>query len=231
MRRLPVVTFGAEIWLVDLTGGLTAALDSLSAAERARAARLVFEADRRRFRVAHAALRALLATHMACDAADIEMNAGPHDKPFVAGFPDIGFNMSHSGERALIAIARGLPAGVELGVDIEELREVTHISDLAASHFTVSEQRELSGCPPGASNQLFLSGWTRKEACLKAVGSGLSIAPATFDCALAPGLARTSIATPSGTVCIDVESIEVEAGYVAAIAITRPAITRPGISC
>jgi 4'-phosphopantetheinyl transferase len=229
MRRLPAV-FGADLWLVDLTAPLAAPLAILSSAERARAERLVFEDDRRRFRASHVALRVLLAPTLGCDPAGVEFHSGPHDKPFVAGSPGVCFNMSHSGERALVAIAREMPAGVEIGVDIEALRGVSNVSDLAAAHFTAREQRELSGCAPGAIQELFLSGWTRKEACLKAVGSGLSIAPSTFDCALAPGRSRTSIATPAGVVDIDIESIDVEAGYLAAIAITRPAIARPGIT-
>lgn len=224
-RRLPVTAFGVEIWLVDLTAAPTA-LASLSPHERARAERLVFEADRRRFRAAHSALRELLAQRLEAVAADIEFSYGPHDKPAVTGFPDLRFNMSHSGERALIAMSSELAAGAELGVDIEELRAVTSNADLAAAHFTAREQRELAACARASSNRLFLSGWTRKEACLKAIGSGLSIAPATFDCALAPGPARTTIATPTGVICLDVESLDVEAGYLAAIAITRPDISR-----
>ena len=230
MRLLPGTVFGAQLWLVDLTV-TPASVASLSVAECARAERLVFEIDRRRFRAAHVALRELLSPVVGREAADIEFDEGPHDKPFVVDAPHISFNMSHSGERALIAIARDLPAGVELGVDIEEERGVTHVADLAEAHFTASEQRELEACAPAARNQLFLSGWTRKEACLKAVGSGLSIAPDTFDCALAPGRARTSIATASGRVSIDVESVDIEPGYLAAIAITIPNPARAGKLC
>jgi 4'-phosphopantetheinyl transferase len=230
IRHLPVTMFGAQLWLVDLTV-TPASYASLSPAERARAERFVFEIDRRRFRTAHVALRELLAPFVGCEASDIEFGAGAHDKPFVVGVPQVRFNMSHSGERALVAIARGLPPGVELGVDIEDLREVTHVSDLAAAHFTPTEQRELAESAPSARNHLFLSGWTRKEACLKAVGSGLSIAPDTFDCALAPGRARTRIATATGTVGIEVESLDVETGYLAAIAVTQPDLIRAGSRC
>lgn len=230
IRQLPASVFGAQLWIVDLAVA-PASVASLSAAERARAERLVFEIDRRRFRAAHVALRELLAPFVGREAGAIEFGEGPHDKPFVAGSSHITFNMSHSGERALIAIARDLPAGVELGVDIEEQRGVTHVADLAAAHFTESEQRELESSPPASRNQLFLSGWTRKEACLKAVGSGLSIAPDTFDCALAPGRAQTSIATASGKVSLEVESIDVEPGYLAAIATTLPNTARAGKLC
>jgi 4'-phosphopantetheinyl transferase len=134
--------------------------------------------------------------------------------------------MSHSDELALIAIARGLPPGAEIGVDIEALREVRNTAELAAANFTARERAELAQVAPRERNWYFLSGWTRKEACLKAVGSGLSIAPSTFECALAPVRTLTRIPTPQGHRTVEVESIDVQDGHLAAIAITIPAADR-----
>ena len=221
ITRLPQRIFGADLWLVDLS--VTAASsDCLSPAEQARAARFVFAVDRRRYVAAHVALRSLLGEFCGLAAADVRLILGPNDKPSVAGRPDCTFNMSHSGERALIAITRPVQPGDEIGVDLEELRGLTDIDALAAANFTAAEQAELAVAAAGDRERLFLSGWTRKEACLKAIGSGLTIAPSTFDCALAPGRTDVRMSTPAGAAVIAVESIEIGPGHLAAIAITTP---------
>jgi 4'-phosphopantetheinyl transferase len=225
-RRLPVPTFGASFWLVDLSGIPGAeALRSLSSDERERAARFVFEEHRRRYQVAHGALRVLLGQQLGLEPDVLSFVTNRHGKPFLP--PELGcaFNMGHSDEFALIACAPGR-AGFELGVDIEAVRTVRDAADLALLHFTPSEQNELSACPVDERNRLFLSGWTRKEACLKAVGSGLSISPSTFECGLAAVPASTRIVTADGTVEVLVESIDVDSGHLAAVATTARGAAR-----
>lgn len=219
-RRLPVPVFGASCWLVDLSGTPGAeALRSLSSDERARAARFVFDEHRRRYQIAHGALRALLGQELGLEPDALSFDLSPHGKPFLpAEFARV-FNMSHSDDYALIAFAPA-DGGSELGVDIEAARTVRDLADLARLHFTPREQDELWACPLDRRNRLFLSGWTRKEACLKAVGSGLSIAPSTFECGLAPVRALTRIFTPDGVMDVLVESIDVEPGQLAAVATT-----------
>jgi len=217
--RLPLDAFGGEYWLADITGRAdSAALETLSPRERARAARFVFAEHRHRFELAHAALRFVLAARLGISAAQVEFVEGPHGKPSLAPDIDLAFNMSHSDSLALIMLAQ-VPRGSEIGVDIEALRPVKDARSLAAAHFTRNEQAELEACPPDESDRLFLSGWTRKEACLKAVGSGLSIAPSTFECGLAPVRAKTRIATPAGIAHVDADSIAIGRGHLAAAAI------------
>jgi 4'-phosphopantetheinyl transferase len=217
--RLPLDLFGGEYWLVDITGRAdSAALETLSSRERARAARFVFAEHRHRFELAHIALRLVLSARLGIPAAQVEFFEGPHGKPSLATDVDLAFNMSHSDALALIMIAR-LPRGSEIGVDIEALRPVKDARSLAAIHFTRTEQVELEACSPEEGDRLFLSGWTRKEACLKAVGSGLSIAPSTFECGLAPVRANTRIVTPAGIAHVDADSIPIGRGHVAAAAV------------
>jgi 4'-phosphopantetheinyl transferase len=224
IQRLPLASFGARFWRVDLTGEPdAAAIASLSADEHARAARYIFEEHRRRFQIAHGALRALLAMETGLPAGSLEFVTNPHGKPALAGRPECFFNMSHSDSAALVVIAHDLPAGSELGVDLEELRTMRDVTALAAMNFTRAEQAELEAAPPGVRDRVFLSGWTRKEACLKALGSGLSIAPATFDCGLAACDARVFIPVSAFRAEIDVQSIEVDAAHMAAVALMHPA--------
>ena len=97
------------------------------------------------------------------------------------------------------------------------------VSALAAMNFTRAEQAELAMAPQDMRDRMFLSGWTRKEACLKALGSGLSIAPSTFECGLAARDARVFIPVSAFRAEIDVQSIDVDAGHMAAVALMHPA--------
>jgi 4'-phosphopantetheinyl transferase len=217
VRRLAATPFNIELWLVDLARApVTPAL--LSRAELARAARFVFEADRQKYLAAHCALAELLAARLQLPSGHLEFQVGPHDKPRLSPAYDCVFNMSHCDDRALIGIALGLPHDVEIGVDIERLREVSDARALSAANFTAPEQMELAGCEPAMMSQAFLRGWTRKEACLKAIGSGLTIHPATFNC----GLGQRPGVTEIDGVTIEFDSLDVGTGHIAAIAITRP---------
>jgi 4'-phosphopantetheinyl transferase len=223
IRRLPQTPFGAEFWLVDLSERPCATeLSTLCAAEHDAAARFVFDVHRRRYQAAHVALRHLLADTLDVAPDSLEFLTGAHGKPALqAGF-DCSFNMSHCEDWGLIGVRRGM-GGIELGVDIEIVREVRDAAELAQRHFTASEQRELAECAADARDKLFLCGWTRKEACLKAVGSGLSIAPSTFGCGISPGFARTCIPTSvdGASVDVEVDSLDVGGGRVAAVAMMR----------
>ncbi len=226
-QRLALQTFGARFWLVDLSLTPTdGELAILSAEERSRSARFVFERHRHHFLLAHAAMRTILAAELGVEPAELEFVSGAHGKPALPDHPGIVFNMSHSDQLALVAVARDLPEGSEIGVDIEGLRDVSNLDDLAAVHFTALERAELARCEPESRHELFLSGWTRKEACLKAIGSGLSIAPATFECALAPIRTLTRIPDGTRTRTVEVESLDLGRGHLAAIAITVPAADR-----
>lgn len=219
IRRLPIDVFGAEYWLADLSA--PAPGDMLSEDERQRASRFVFDIHRRRFETAHAALRIILSAQTGVPAAGIELLIGTYGKPALDARYSCEFNMSHSDALALIGIARHWPEKSELGVDIEELREVKDCMALAAANFTSAERRELADSLPAARSQLFLQGWTRKEACLKALGSGLSIAPSTFHCGLSPHRSMTHIPTPSGPAVVEVECINVADDHIAAVARTQ----------
>lgn len=176
---------GVRLWLFDLAAEPVAEqLGWLSADEQARAARFAFERDRRRYRSAHVQLRSLLAQATGGTPASLRFAESPHGKPRLTREGEPAFNLSHSGEVGAFA----LTAQAEIGVDIEVLHRVDDLDALAQRCFTGAEQRELDACGPDptARDTLFLHGWTRKEACLKAVGSGLSLEPGSFEAGLSP---------------------------------------------
>lgn len=161
-----------QLWQVDLDAAPAAEdLTSLSAAEQARAARFVFARDRERFVAAHAALRRLLSFPAGRPAAELAFAEGEFGKPALLGCPGVQFNMSHSGATALIAIGSDL----EIGVDVELERPMPDALQLAAAYFTPGELRALEALPDSRRDRAFLTGWTRKEAFLKALGLGITV--------------------------------------------------------
>jgi 4'-phosphopantetheinyl transferase len=153
--------------------------ESLSDEERQRAERFLHAHDRRRYTVAHAALRLLLARYTGVDIHALRFAAGPQGKPALAGAgaPAISFNLSHSGELALVAVST--PA--RLGVDVEQLRPIDDAGTIARSFFAAAEEAALAAVPPADRDRAFLTCWTRKEAFIKALGGGLSIDLASFE--------------------------------------------------
>jgi 4'-phosphopantetheinyl transferase len=121
-----------------------------------------------------APLRTLLADYLDAEPASIELRDDEHGKPhvFLRGQEqrELGFNWSHSGEYALVALARN----VTPGVDIEQPREGVRILDIAQRFFAPEEASALSACEGPEREALFFRLWCAKEAVLKALGQGLA---------------------------------------------------------
>jgi 4'-phosphopantetheinyl transferase len=82
---------------------------------------------------------------------------------------DLRFNMSHTSGLAVYAFA----LGIDVGVDVERIRPIDNLTDLADQFFCVEEARELQALEVGLRDRAFFLCWTRKEAYVKAVGDGL----------------------------------------------------------
>jgi 4'-phosphopantetheinyl transferase len=103
---------------------------------------------------------------------DVAFRAGPGGKPILVQ-PDGSrwrFNVTHSEELALIAVAWDR----ELGVDVERVRPIEQASRIVESYFTAAEVAEFRGLAEGEQAAAFIRGWTRKEAVVKAQGVGLA---------------------------------------------------------
>lgn len=173
----------ATVLHVDLRPNADHEADSLAwldAAERRRLLRFRIRGPGRRFALCRAALRAVLASRLACRNERITFGADDHGKPFamVDGVPAaISFNVSHSGDHGLIAVsARG-----GLGIDVEERQPRRHMDLLIDTVFTETEQVAFTTAEGNDRTDLFLDFWTIKEALVKALGTGLYTDPATFE--------------------------------------------------
>ncbi|PIF73430.1 4'-phosphopantetheinyl transferase [Variovorax sp. 54] len=154
----------------------------LSDEERARAESLRFPLDRQRFVAAHLALRQALCAYTGLHPAALTLATGAFGKPSLAGPTRAQFSLSHSQGLALIAIGGRGP----LGADLELLRPMPDATALAAAHFTPREQDALAALPAHERDHAFLTCWTRKEACLKAIGVGLLVSPQSFEVGVTP---------------------------------------------
>ena len=175
-----------HVWSValDVDAQRAAALEAaLSAAERARAERFAFTEGRRRFVVSRGALRMLLGAYLDLAPADVVFAYGRKGKPHLTGAAaGLRFNLSHSGERALIALGR-----IPLGVDIERLRPLRDPDAIARRFFSETERAALAAQPAERKLEAFFACWTGKEAYVKAVGDGLTIPLRSFDVTFADG--------------------------------------------
>ena len=68
------------------------------------------------------------------------------------------------------------------------------LRDIAQRQFSTAEYTAMQALPERDCLLAFLRCWTRKEACMKATGCGLSLAPSTFECGVhaAPERVRVS---------------------------------------
>lgn len=158
-------------------------LACLSAQERVRAARFASAPLARRYAVAHGALRLLGERCFGVPAAHQRYVHNAYGKPILANLPQARCSLSYSGTNVLAAWS----LDHEIGVDLECARPIADAADLADLHCTVRERQRLPR--PGAAgyDRAFLALWVRKEACVKALGRGLGIAPSSFECDIDPG--------------------------------------------
>jgi 4'-phosphopantetheinyl transferase len=114
----------------------------------------------------------VLARYLGIPTGDVPiLQAAAHDKPRLATPHDwLGFNWSHTGDVAVVALARGL----ELGVDVERLDRDMNALEIARRFFAPAELVALQACNETDRNASFLKLWTAKEAVLKATGEGLA---------------------------------------------------------
>ncbi|HSL83662.1 MAG TPA: 4'-phosphopantetheinyl transferase superfamily protein [Thermoanaerobaculia bacterium] len=177
-----------QLWLADLDRppvpleGLAA---TLAPDESARAARFHFDVHRRRFTAGRGLLRLLLGRLLDRPPAALAFRYGAKGKPELdlpAG-AGLRFNLSHSANGALIAVAPGRT----VGADLEWLRPLDDAEALVERFFHPAERRVFAAVAPEERLACFYAGWTRKEAYVKARGDGLSLPTTEFEVVLASG--------------------------------------------
>jgi 4'-phosphopantetheinyl transferase len=151
----------------------------LTAAELDRASRFHFEADRRRWSRSRSALRTILSRYIGIPQLDLEFRIGEHGKPALEN-PGPHFNLSHSGDWAVVAVSAQAP----VGIDVERVRENVDIAALL---------RRLGETDLPEARDACFRRWAHREARSKAHGGPLMMMPPgntySADVEIAPGYA------------------------------------------
>jgi 4'-phosphopantetheinyl transferase len=148
------------------------------------------------------ALRRVLGLYLEEAPGEIEIARGAHGKPRLATEPErLGFNLSHSGELALVAVAEGR----EVGVDVERIKPGRDLVALAERALNPAEAATVRAASGDERTRLFHELWTRHEARLKCLGVGLAAA-----------------SRPAAPVAV--ENLPIDPGYAAAVAVTGAAV-------
>ena len=215
-------------WLDPPEGLLRQCGDVLSEDERDRAERFRSGPLRTGYIAGRGMLRMLLGRYLAADPASITLSYQAHGKPELGppwNAAGLEFNVSHSHGLALYAFTRGRA----IGVDVELVRPMPNAVALLERFFSPEEVQQWRQVPPERQSRVFFQGWTRKEAWLKAVGSGLSFPLSEF-CVTMDGPARVLSVHGNREEAASwrLESCEPADGYVAAVATGKGAGKAPG---
>jgi 4'-phosphopantetheinyl transferase len=190
--------------------------------ELKRADRFTFPRDRRQFAVGRGLLRTILGRYLDRPPESLRFVANAHGKP---GFDprmdldsSIRFNLAHSGDQVVYALADGR----EIGVDIERIRPDFGGLAIAERFFAPGEVAALQALPEASRGLAFFHGWTRKEAYIKAKGKGLALPLDEFEVAIDPDQPASLLSTlPDPTEASRWSLVELPAGpgYVAAVCV------------
>lgn len=138
--------------------------------EKQRAAAYVSEKLSTRFIVTQGSLRTILGAYLDIDPRNVAFSFGPYRKPSLAENPhNLQFNLSHSGDFALVAISMG----DHVGVDVEKVDPRVLEERLERSVLSLNELKIFYEKPCQERIEAFFCAWTHKEALLKLSGTGL----------------------------------------------------------
>lgn len=194
--------------------------ETLSLRERSRYASFAHDLHRFRWGAARGLLREVLGAALGQVPREVTFRYGAHGKPFVDG---LHFNISHSGERALIALAQ-----VEVGADIE-LPRPRRTDDIARRFYAPGEIERLFRLTDAAAREVeFFRLWTCKEAFLKVTGEGLSRSTRSYEVELLEGGGARLLwarGIPDAASRYSVHPLEPGAPFRAAVVADAPTLT------
>ena len=159
---------------------------TLSSDEKARAKRFYFEKDRNHYIVGRGILRSILGRYLNTEPNLLKFCYGEHGKPYLVelcAVTSLSFNLSHSQEIVLYAIAQGK----SIGIDLEHIRAIPDVDQIVARFFSEKEQRAFYAFHPEERQKAFFKVWTCKEAYLKAIGVGLNEPLNNIEVTISPG--------------------------------------------
>ncbi|MDH5518385.1 MAG: 4'-phosphopantetheinyl transferase superfamily protein [Gammaproteobacteria bacterium] len=169
----------ADIWQIALTPPANDPDDLLALLDNEETARYqqLHHKHKSRYLLSHVACRQILSRYTQLAASEIVYRKNDYGKPYLNHNSPIRFNLSHSHNLAVIAIS----AHAEIGVDLEYMERKNDWAKLARRFFSAEEIEDLFQQQQENQRTRFFQLWTRKEAFIKALGSGLSTPLNTFN--------------------------------------------------
>jgi 4'-phosphopantetheinyl transferase len=202
-----------HVWTIDLQSG-TDAPALVTADDLSRSREYVFARDQGRFLQGRAALRRILGKYTGTEPRELCFEAGEWGKPSLSGWADLRFNVSHSGDTAACAVAR-----TEVGIDVQEIRPLTYMLQIAQRYFSPLEALAITELDAGGQTDAFFRCWTRKEAYLKACGRGLSVPLSSFTVSLDADSPRLLQSEHGDVDRWQMRNVPARGGYKAALAV------------
>lgn len=173
-------TIDVCIFSIDNFSLLADHMTILSAKEKKKASSLKQEQDRLRFTAGRILLRRFLGLYLDHPSDELLFKTGEHGKPYLCtdqhDFPQVYFNLSHSGNFVVLAFSTASP----VGIDIERTRTNIHAETLVRRFFHPDEYTEFLKLDEADMQTFLFRRWTVREAFLKGLGKGLSISPDSF---------------------------------------------------
>jgi len=191
---------------------------TLNAAEQAHAATFKNPLLRNRYITVRGSLRQVLAQKLAIAPEVIEISKAEHGKPYLADYPELAFNLSHSADTWVIAVGWRC----RLGVDIEIAKPRSNLAALVEKCFAEPEAAYWHRLPEAEQTAAFYRFWTRKEAFVKATGRGIALG--LNRCVLNPGKPTKFLSVPEEFAPASkwrVQDLELGQGFCGALALDR----------
>ena len=179
----PEIELEVRLFDLELCSGETSLVNP---AEIEHANRFVRDSDRTHFIARRSLLRSLLSERSGLAPEMIELDSAERGKPSLPKTNPLRFNASRSDRWFAVVLSESI---IEPGIDIEVLRELPDAASLSRRILSPEETRAL-GDGIIHDSETFLRFWTRKEAVLKSLGTGLSIDPTQVTVPVEDDLAR-----------------------------------------
>lgn len=155
--------------------------DTLSEDELTRLNRFVFDKDKRNYILSRGGIKNILARYLNIAPKEIQISYGDFGKPYLKEL-NLQFNLSHSGNHILYAIANRVP----VGIDVESIKFGVDFLALATEFCCDRELMKLSDLAQAELKLAFYRCWTRKEAFIKAIGLGFYFPVKDFEVSFLP---------------------------------------------
>ncbi|GFZ33236.1 4'-phosphopantetheinyl transferase [Clostridium zeae] len=136
--------------------------------------RFVNKKDKIRAIIGETLIRMIVIENLKLSNKYISFDKNQYGKPYLKDYPNINFNISHSGDYVLCAVDDS-----PIGVDVEEVKDIKY-EEIAKSFFTTKESEYIISQDLKIQLDKFYEIWTLKESYIKCCGQGLSIPLKSF---------------------------------------------------